>query len=143
MLLYLLKGELPWQGLPGRSKNEKYNAIKKKKIETPLEELCRGYPHEFSEYLLYCRNLNFEDTPDYQACLTLFENCMKRHSFDPSLFDYTWKQNKLAKDKEALKSSLKNIIAKKPKKKETGVEDPDQGMTNSAVQLQKPKNTQP
>jgi len=47
VLLYLLKGSLPWQGLPGRSKNEKYAAIKKKKIETPLEELCRGHPSEF------------------------------------------------------------------------------------------------
>jgi len=31
VLLYFLKGTLPWQGLPGRSKNEKYNNIKLKK----------------------------------------------------------------------------------------------------------------
>ena len=41
---------------------------------------------------------------------------MERHSFDPTVFDYTWKQNRLAKDKEALKNSLMNIIHKKPKK---------------------------
>lgn len=44
VLLYFLKGSLPWQGLPGKNKNDKYNAIKKKKLETPLEELCKGIP---------------------------------------------------------------------------------------------------
>jgi len=43
---------------------------------------------------------------------------MQRHNFDPKVFDYTWKQNRLAKDKEALKNSLMNIIAKKPKKQD-------------------------
>lgn len=47
VLLYFLKGSLPWQGLPGRSKNEKYAAIKKKKIETTLESICKGFPNEF------------------------------------------------------------------------------------------------
>jgi len=28
VLLYFLRGSLPWQGLPGRSKTEKYNNIK-------------------------------------------------------------------------------------------------------------------
>jgi len=42
VLLYFIKGSLPWQGLPGRSKNEKYAAIKKKKIDTNLETLCKG-----------------------------------------------------------------------------------------------------
>ena len=65
VLLYLVKGTLPWMGLPGRSKNEKYNAIKKKKISTSLEDLCRAYPSEFKDYLEYCRALKFDEKPNY------------------------------------------------------------------------------
>lgn len=60
VLLYFLKGSLPWQGLPGKNKNDKYNAIKKKKLETPLEELCKNLPSEYQDYMSYCRQLKFE-----------------------------------------------------------------------------------
>ncbi len=40
---------------------------------------------------------------------------MTRHGFDPKITDFTWKQNRLSKDKEALKNSVLNIISKKPK----------------------------
>ena len=73
-------------------------------METSLDDLCTGYPHEFKEYMEYCRSIEFEERPNYQMCVSLFESCMKRHNFDPQVFDYTWKQNRLAKDKEALKS---------------------------------------
>ena len=42
ILLYFLKGSLPWQGLQGRTKEEKYNRIKDKKVNTSIEELVRG-----------------------------------------------------------------------------------------------------
>jgi len=35
--------------------------------------------------------------------------------------DYTWKQNRLSKDKEALKNSVLNVIRKKP----AGQQSPD------------------
>lgn len=116
MLLYFLKGSLPWQGLPGKSKNDKYNNIKKKKMETTLEELCKGYPPEFKEYMEYCRSLKFEEDPDYKFMAGIFEKCMTRHQFDLKSTDYTWKQNRLSKDKEALKNSVLNVIKKKPKR---------------------------
>ncbi len=122
MLLYFLRGSLPWQGLPGRTKNEKYAAIKKKKLETPLDELCRNHPAEFKEYMLYCRSLKFEEEPDYKHCIGLFEKCMTRHGFDGKVFDYTWKQNRLVRDKEALKNAVLGVI-KKDTKPTKGKED--------------------
>ena len=120
VLIYFLKGTLPWQGLPGRSKNEKYAAIKKKKIETPLTELCKNKPKEFQEFMLYCRSLKFEEEPNYKHCIGLFENCMSRNNFDPKVMDYTWKQNRLSKDKEALKAQMLGAIKNKPKKETDG-----------------------
>lgn len=40
---------------------------------------------------------------------------MQRHEFDGRIMDFTWKQNRLSKDKEALKNSMLNVIRKKPK----------------------------
>ncbi len=45
----------------------------------------------------------------------LFEKCLMRHNFDNKILDFTWKQNRLSKDKEALKNSVLNVIKKKPK----------------------------
>lgn len=60
VLLYLLKGVLPWQGLKARNKDEKYHQIKMEKVSTPVETLCSGYPEEFTDYMRYCRELTFE-----------------------------------------------------------------------------------
>lgn len=40
---------------------------------------------------------------------------MTRHEFDTGVADFTWKQNRLSKDKELLKSAMMNVIRKKPK----------------------------
>ena len=45
----------------------------------------------------------------------MFEECAKRHQFDLTIFDFTWRQNRLNKDKEALKNSVLNVIKKKGK----------------------------
>ena len=59
--------------------------------------------------------MKFEQEPNYRTCLNFFEGCMERHNLDPLVFDYTWKQNRLSKDKEALKNSMLNVIRKKPR----------------------------
>ena len=61
----------------------------------------------------YCRNLTFTDDPDYNYIIKLFEGCMQRHGFDPKVMDYTWKQNRLSRDKAALIASVKQAINKK------------------------------
>ena len=66
----------------------------------------------------YCRSLKFEQDPDYKLMIGMFERCMNRHGYDLKSNDYTWKQNRLLRDKEALKNSVLNVIKKKPKKEQ-------------------------
>ena len=47
MLMYFNLGSLPWQGLKAANKKQKYERISEKKISTPVEMLCRGYPSEW------------------------------------------------------------------------------------------------
>lgn len=63
----------------------------------------------------YCRSLKFEEDPDYKYCVSLFDKCMKKANLDSKTLDFTWKQNRLSKDKEALKMSMRDVIQKKPK----------------------------
>ena len=41
---------------------------------------------------------------------------MVRHELNEKIFDYTWKQNRLSKEKEILKASLMTLINKPTKK---------------------------
>ena len=104
VLLYFLKGSLPWQGLPGRSKAEKYANIKKKKKEVKIEELCKDQPDEFAEFMHYCRGLSFTQDPDYGYIISLFEACMKKNSVNPGTPDFIWNKNRLVLEKEAIKA---------------------------------------
>lgn len=60
VLMYFNRGSLPWQGLKAATKRQKYERISEKKMQTPVEELCKSYPTEFTTYLNYCRALRFE-----------------------------------------------------------------------------------
>ena len=44
VLMYFLRGSLPWQGLKASTKKEKYEKIMEKKISTPIDVLCKGFP---------------------------------------------------------------------------------------------------
>ena len=61
MLVYFLKGSLPWQGIEAKTKEEKCKKIFEKKVSTSIETLCEDLPQEFVNYLNYCRSLNFDE----------------------------------------------------------------------------------
>ena len=89
VLMYLLRGSLPWQGLKANTKHEKYRQIMEMKMATPVEALCKGYPKEFTQYLNYCRALRFEDKPDYNFLRRLFRDVQLKEKLEPELpFDW-------------------------------------------------------
>jgi serine/threonine protein kinase len=48
ILIYFLKGELPWQGIKAKTKKEKHTKILEKKIEINLNDLCEGFAGKFN-----------------------------------------------------------------------------------------------
>ena len=44
--LYFLRGSLPWQGLPGKTKLEKYRKIMECKKSTTVDSLCESLPRK-------------------------------------------------------------------------------------------------
>jgi len=47
VFMYFLRGSLPWQNLKAATKRQKYERISEKKMATPIEELCKGFPCKF------------------------------------------------------------------------------------------------
>jgi casein kinase I family protein HRR25 len=90
VLMYFCRGQLPWQGLKAATKKQKYDRIMEKKMTTPTELLCRGFPSEFAIYLNYTRSLRFDDKPDYSYLRKLFRDLFVREGFQYDyVFDWT------------------------------------------------------
>jgi len=68
VLLWLLRGSLPWSGLPRPTPK----AVLAKKRATELRELCGGFPSAFRAYLTAVRALGFAERPDYQSLRKMF-----------------------------------------------------------------------
>ncbi|CAH8541706.1 unnamed protein product [Schistosoma turkestanicum] len=81
VLMYFLRGSLPWQGLKAGTKRQKYERISEKKMQTPVEVLCEGYPVEMAVYLNYCRGMRFDNEPNYSYLRNLFRGLFQREGF--------------------------------------------------------------
>ena len=82
VVMYGLKGGLPWQGLPGKSKVDKYEHIKMKKAMTSIEDLTNGFPKEFCTFMNYSRKLKFEEKPDYAMLIGMFRDAFQKEGFE-------------------------------------------------------------
>ena len=101
VMLYFCRGSLPWQGLKAATKKQKYDRIMEKKMTTPTEVLCRGFPNEFAIYLNYTRSLRFDDKPDYSYLRKIFRDLFVREGFQ---YDYVfdWTVYKYQKNAQAI-----------------------------------------
>ena len=93
VLMYFLRGKLPWQGLRVKNKEDRYHKIMEIKKEISPEQLCHGYPKEYKEYIKYTRNLEYEQDPDYDMLKNLFKNILlidKNNNNIDNLYIYDW-----------------------------------------------------
>jgi serine/threonine protein kinase len=90
MLLYFVRGRLPWSGLEAPTDVEKFRRICETKESIPLDTLCEGHPDEFKQYLQYTRALEFTQKPDYGMLRGLMQK-VRNNSAD---HDFEWLRNK-------------------------------------------------
>ena len=103
MLIYLYTGKLPWKGinLKDKQRKKKYLDMLLLKKYTTLEVICHGMPKEFLDYYRYCRNLSFEQDPDYDFLRNCFRGMLKSNLDKNDLkFSFLFNKNYLNKVKE-------------------------------------------
>ena len=74
VLAYLYKGGLPWMGMHAKTKEEKYAKILNYKKNTETEKLLKHGPNELIEYINYCKQMEYEQDPNYDYLTNLFKN---------------------------------------------------------------------
>lgn len=80
MLIYFLKGTLPWQGIKKKKNVDHLELISDSKLATSLNKLCQDIPRQFYEYIEYTRKLTFDENPDYKYLKDLFLQCAKENN---------------------------------------------------------------
>ena len=110
VLVYFYLGRLPWQNKTDKGK-PLTQKITEKKLTTPPELLCKKMPREFSYYFHYCKNLKFEDRPDYNSLKCMFAELlssrMKINNIKELIYDWFDEENayRERKKKEMISSS--------------------------------------
>ena len=82
MLIYFLKGILPWQGLKKQKNTDHLELIGETKLSTSLKNLCEGIPEHFYKYIDYTRKLSFDERPDYKFLKNLLSDCAKDNNIE-------------------------------------------------------------
>ena len=93
ILIYFLKGKLPWQDVKAKQKEERHKLITEIKSKVTIESLCENTPKEFAELLTYVKNLEFEETPLYTKFYAFFHNLIEKIDKDTiqeKNFSYIW-----------------------------------------------------
>lgn len=90
LMVYFLKGCLPWQGLNGKTREDKYRLITDKKRVTKPDVLCADLPPEFLNFLMHIKALKFKDEPDYKKMRKSFKDLFIKNEY---IYDYgyDWK----------------------------------------------------
>ncbi|KIX02323.1 uncharacterized protein Z518_08264 [Rhinocladiella mackenziei CBS 650.93] len=90
MLVYFMRGKLPWQGLRVPDCEARYRRVLEMKQTIRVSDLCADLPIEFADYMNYVRNLRDDDIPDYRNLRKMFSNLFHQQGFEyDNVFDWT------------------------------------------------------
>ena len=91
IIIYFIKGELPWQGIKYKTKSEKYSKILEIKKKSTIKggELCESIPAEFQTIIDYIIGLEFTEKPNYSMIKNIIEMILAKLNYHNDLqFDW-------------------------------------------------------
>ncbi|CAD8136389.1 unnamed protein product [Paramecium octaurelia] len=66
MLIFLLKGSLPWQNVDYKNEEEKVKIVGLMKMRISSQELCQDLPNEFMKFIDLVKKMSYREKPDYK-----------------------------------------------------------------------------
>tara|TARA_B110000208_G_C11762994_1_gene427599 strand:+ start:936 stop:1856 length:921 start_codon:yes stop_codon:yes gene_type:complete len=87
ILIYFLKGKLPWENLKPKESEERVIQIFNKKKNITCEKLCNKLPNIIYEYIKTTRLLRFKEKPNYSKIKQIFIKYLVDNKLE---FDYKY-----------------------------------------------------
>eukprot|EP01127_Copromyxa_protea_P000152 TRINITY_DN10147_c0_g1_i1.p1 TRINITY_DN10147_c0_g1~~TRINITY_DN10147_c0_g1_i1.p1 ORF type:complete len:426 (-),score=69.70 TRINITY_DN10147_c0_g1_i1:161-1417(-) len=107
VLIYFLRGGLPWQSLQFQ-RNERRLVIGNMKKKTSTAALTENLPESFGSYLDYTKGLAYDESPDYDYMRDLFTTCAEQNEIDLD-YKYDWSEG-VPKRKETESKCIKREL---------------------------------
>ena len=95
ILIYFLKGKLPWQDIKAKQKEERHKIIFQIKSKISIDSLCKDIPEEFANLLKYVKSLQFEEKPSYCKFYAYFHNLITKlnnENIQENIFNFIWEK---------------------------------------------------
>ena len=89
LLLYLMKGSLPWDKLNENSEINEILMIYQMKQYMPANIMFKELPSQMTDFYKYCKNLNFEQKPNYSYLRRLLVNILENIGEKNDLY-FSW-----------------------------------------------------
>ena len=89
IILYFLTKRLPWQGISAKTLANRYKKIYEKKAELENWDKFKNIPVQIQNFILYVRNLGFNQDPNYKKMKNYFYDLMKQENYFEDM-NFSW-----------------------------------------------------
>lgn len=91
VLVYLLKGKLPWQNIDKSLGNIRKDRVGESKTLDKILEYFKELPEEYLLFFKYTKNLTFKENPNYEYLIGLFQDLAKKKGINLEDGIWDWK----------------------------------------------------
>ena len=113
VIIYFFRGNLPWQNLKIKSRQERFNRINYLKKNISYKILCKNLPQELYNFGTYIKHLKFEEDPDYNFLRNCFYSILKKIN-EKNDNKFSWLTNfKSYSNNKKQKDNQPNIVRRK------------------------------